>query len=143
MRLNCFIIILSLLAQSATADGSGFKLNGFCQNLVINSSDITGRCAKESQRMDLENGRVNYIFWARNPGTMLVFAGYDEVTEAGRYYSYVKVDRIYVNNQLYSIDGVCSLLGNIDLGVTVSCHSNDNNEKFSALFFSVSSNEIK
>jgi len=132
-----YLFFLSLTVHSEfSASQNGVEVNGFCQNLVINGIDISSECSKKVQRFDFENGRINYWFTTHNK-QIIVFSGSDEDGIKGaNFFSRFVLDKIYVNEREYIIDGSCSTLGNTEFGVTISCRSADNKRKFSALFFS-------
>lgn len=132
-----FLFFIALSAHSGfSMSQSGIEINGFCQNLVINGVDISSECSKKIQRFNFENGRINYWFITDNK-KIIVFAGENEEGIKGaNFFSRFVLDKIYVNEKEYIIDGSCSTLGNTSFGVTISCRSADNKRKFSALFFS-------
>ena len=119
------------------------EINGYCQNLVINGIDLTSECSKKIQRFDFENGRINYWFTTNVNKRIIVFAGEsEEGIKEGNFFSRFALNKIYVNDKEYIIDGSCSTLGNTSLGVTISCRTSDNRRKFSALFFSQNNSRL-
>lgn len=129
------LFVIPLIVGNASSADAGFRITGYCQNLIINGNDFTKECNPEFNRYDHENGRINYAFYVPNKG-FVIFAGENEVSDGLNMYSRVEIDKVYINEVERPIDGVCAILGNADYGFTVSCRSNDNQRKYSALFFS-------
>lgn len=136
--LAIFLSYLILVNSSLANSDSLLKVKGICQNLVINGNDWTKECANEIQRIDFENGRINYWFSVPNRG-IIIFAGSNEQSNPGDlFFSRFQVDTVYVNKKEFKIDGSCSTLGRRELGVTISCRSSDNARLFSSLFITLS-----
>lgn len=140
ISISCILISTGIAsAQSVTGIG------GFCQNLVVGNQNLTDGCEGKVVRIDTENGRFIYAFKLKH-NYVLAFSGdLDSLETVGaksdnNYYTRMNADRVYFGNDgnptERQIDGRCSLLGNVEYGLTISCRSNDNERRFSALFFS-------
>ncbi len=136
MRLRLLLIMATLFVSLNVGAEVQNAINvpGYCQNLTVNGNDMTKSCGGEYQRLDYESGRVNYLFWSKT--ALVVFSGSNDEVVGDNYLSSIVVDKVYVNEKEYFIDGMCFLFGNSGVGVSVSCRSNDNGRRFSALFFS-------
>jgi len=132
------LMLLLFFSNDSFSNESMFKISGYCQNLVINNIDYTKSCSPDFHRIQHENGRINYFFSVPTK-FLIVFAGENEEANAPGFYSRVEIDKIYLNDQEIPIEGQCSILGNADIGFTVTCRSNDTPRRYSALFFSIGS----